>query len=56
MTVTAPTSLKSDVNKLISARSIYLGGSVDRHTQQGNPVTEPSPNGTTTFAGDTWNV
>jgi alpha-amylase len=25
-------------------------------TEQGNPVTEPSPNGTTTFAGDTWNV
>jgi alpha-amylase len=25
-------------------------------TQQGNPVTEPNPNGTTTFAGDTWNV
>lgn len=56
MTVTAPASLKSDVNKLISARSIYLGGSLIVLTQQGNPVTEPSPNGTTTFAGDTWNV
>ncbi|MEO8406312.1 MAG: T9SS type A sorting domain-containing protein [Chitinophagaceae bacterium] len=56
LTVTAPASLKSDVNKMISARSIYLGGSLIVLTQQGNPVTEPSPNNTTTFAGDTWNV
>jgi alpha-amylase len=56
LTVTAPAALKTDINKLISARSKYLGGSLIVLTQQGNPVTEPSPNGTTTFAGDTWNV
>ena len=56
LTITAPGTLKSDVNKMMSARSIYLGGSLISLTQQGNPVTEPAPNGTTTFAGDTWNV
>ena len=56
LTVTAPAALKSDINKMISARSIYLGGSLISLTQQGNPVTEPNPNNTTTFAGDTWNV
>jgi alpha-amylase len=56
MKVTAPGSLKTDINKLISLRSKYLGGSLIVLTQQGNPVSEPSPNGVTTFAGDTWNV
>jgi len=56
LTVTPPLSLKTDIDKLISVRSKYLGGSLIVLTQQGNPVTEPNPNGTTTFAGDTWNV
>lgn len=56
LTVTPPASLKTDINKLISTRSKYLGGSLIVLTQQGNPVTEPNPNGTTTFGGDTWNV
>jgi alpha-amylase len=55
-TVTAPGSLKSDINQMIFIRSTYLNGSMIVLTQQGNPVTEPGPNGTTTFAGDTWNV
>lgn len=55
-TVTAPGSLKTDINKMVSLRSKYLGGSLIVLTQQGNPVSEPSPNGSTTFAGDTWNV
>ncbi|MDP4264276.1 MAG: T9SS type A sorting domain-containing protein [Bacteroidota bacterium] len=54
--VTAPGSLNNDINKLISLRSKYLGGSLIVLTQQGNPVSEPNPNGVTTFAGDTWNV
>lgn len=56
LTVSPPTALQTDINKLISARSKYLGGSLIVLTQQGNPVTEPNPNGTSTFAGDTWNV
>ncbi|MFZ1527141.1 MAG: T9SS type A sorting domain-containing protein [Ferruginibacter sp.] len=56
ITVTAPAALKTDINKMISLRSKYLGGSLIVLTEQGNPVTEPNPNGTTTFAGDTWNV
>ncbi|HEX2848303.1 MAG TPA: T9SS type A sorting domain-containing protein, partial [Chitinophagaceae bacterium] len=45
-----------DVDKLMFIRRTYLGNSMIVLTEQGNPVTEPSPNGTTTFAGDTWNV
>jgi alpha-amylase len=56
ISVTAPASLQSDINKMISVRSKYLGGSLIVLTEQGNPVTEPNPNNTTTFAGDTWNV
>ena len=56
LTVTPPTSLKTDIDKMISLRSKYLGGSLIVLTQQGNPVTEPNPNNTSTFAGDTWNV
>src|SRR5206468_2349114 len=56
VTVTAPASLKTDVDKMISLRSKYLGGSLIVLTEQGSPVTEPRPNNTTTFAGDTWNV
>lgn len=41
---------------MMSLRSKFLGGSLIVLTEQGNPVTEPSPNGTTTFTGDTWNV
>ena len=56
ITITAPTSLKTDLNKLMFVRRTYLNGSMIVLTQQGNPVTEPNPNGTTTFAGDTYNV
>lgn len=56
LTVTPPIALQTDINKLISTRSKYLGGSLIVLTQQGNPVTEPNPNGTSTFAGDTYNV
>jgi alpha-amylase len=56
LTVTAPASLKADIDKLMFIRRTYLNGGMIVLTQQGNPVTEPSPNGTTTFAGDTWNV
>lgn len=56
LTVTAPASLKNDIDKMISLRSKYLGGSLIVLTEQGNPVTEPNPNNTTSFAGDTWNV
>jgi alpha-amylase len=56
ITVKAPASLQTDINKMMSLRSKYLGGSLIVLTEQGNPVTEPNPNNTTTFAGDTWNV
>ena len=56
ITVTPPSSLKRDIDKLMFVRRTYLGGSMIVLTEQGNPVSEPSPNGTTTFAGDTWNV
>lgn len=56
LTVQAPSTLKAAVDKLIYIRKTYLGGSMIVLTQQGNPVTEPSPNGTTTFGGDTYNV
>jgi alpha-amylase len=56
LSVTAPVSLQSDINKMISLRSKYLGGSLIVLTEQGNPVSEPNPNNTTTFAGDAWNV
>lgn len=56
LTVTPPAGLKTDIDKMISLRSKFLGGSLIALTEQGNPVTEPSPNGTTTFTGDTWNV
>jgi alpha-amylase len=56
LTVTAPSSLKKDIDKLMFIRRTYLNNSMIVLTEQGNPVTEPSPNGTTTFAGDTWNV
>jgi alpha-amylase len=56
LTVTPPASLKTDIDKLLKVRKTFLGGSMIVLTQQGNPVTEPSPNGTTTFAGDTYNV
>jgi alpha-amylase len=56
LTVTPPASLHGDINQLMFIRSTYLNGSMIVLTQQGNPVSEPSPNGTTTFAGDTWNV
>jgi alpha-amylase len=55
-TVTPPASLKTDIDKLMKVRSEYLNGSLIVLTQQGNPVTEPNPNGVSTFAGDTWNV
>ncbi|RYZ46628.1 MAG: T9SS type A sorting domain-containing protein, partial [Sphingobacteriales bacterium] len=56
VTVTPPSSLKRDIDKLMFIRRTYLGNSMIVLTEQGNPVTDPSPNGTTTFAGDTWNV
>ncbi|MBP7558604.1 MAG: T9SS type A sorting domain-containing protein [Chitinophagaceae bacterium] len=56
LTVTPPSSLKRDIDKLMFIRRTYLNNSMIVLTEQGNPVTEPSPNGTTTFAGDTWNV
>ena len=56
ITTAAPSSLKTDINKMMLIRRTYLDGSMIVLTQQGNPVTEPSPNGTTTFAGDTYNV
>jgi alpha-amylase len=56
LTVTPPASLKTDIDKLLKVRKTYLDGSMIVLTQQGNPVTEPSPNGTTTFGGDTYNV
>lgn len=56
LSVTAPVSLHDDINELISVRSNYLGGSLIVLTEQGNPVAEPNPNGTTTFGGDNWNV
>lgn len=56
ITVTPPVSLKTDIDKMMSLRSNFLGGSLIVLTEQGNPVIEPSPNGTSTFAGDTWNV
>ncbi|HEU4471803.1 MAG TPA: T9SS type A sorting domain-containing protein [Flavisolibacter sp.] len=54
--VTPPGSLHTDINKLMHIRRTYLNGSMIVLTQQGNPVTEPSPNGTNRFAGDTYNV
>jgi alpha-amylase len=45
-TVTAPSSLKSDINKLIQIRKTYLGGSLSVLSESGNPY--PS--------GDTYNV
>ena len=56
LTVSPPASLHADIDQLMFIRKTYLNGSMIVLTQQGNPVTEPSPNGTTTFAGDTWNV
>jgi alpha-amylase len=56
LTVTPPASLKRDIDKLMFIRRTYLNGGMIVLTDQGNPVTEPSPNGTTTFAGDTYNV
>lgn len=56
ITVTPPAALKGDIDKMMSLRSKFLGGSLIVLTEQGNPVTEPSPNGTSTFTGDTWNV
>jgi len=45
-TVTAPSSLQEDINKLIFARKTYLGGSLSVLSETGNPY--PS--------GDTYNV
>lgn len=56
LTTTAPATLKANIDKLMLIRRTYLGGNMIVLTQQGNPVTEPSPNGTTTFGGDTYNV
>lgn len=56
LTVSPPVSLQADIDQLMFIRKTYLSGSMIVLTQQGNPVTEPSPNGSTTFAGDTWNV
>lgn len=46
ITVTAPSSLRSDINKLIEIRKTYLGGNLAVLSESGNPY--PS--------GDTYNV
>lgn len=46
ISVTAPSSLKSDINKLIEVRKKYLGGSLSVLSETGNPYP----------AGDTYNV